>query len=306
MHMFQFERLPGNLKGAVMLMFAAAGFVVMAALIKLAGENLHVVQILLVRQVGMLLLLAPSLLSDFPQAFRTKELPLQFARIVFALIAMLCGFTAIIHMPLADATAIGFAKSFFVTIFAVIFLSELVGVHRWGAVIVGFLGVLVMLRPGSETFTIYSIYALIGAAAAGLVMVIIRKLTRVDSPRTILLYQAFGVAVIMILPAIWYWQAATLREWVIMGLIGIVSYLAQRANIMAYKWGEASLMACLEYMRLIYATLLGFWIFGQLPDLWTWLGALVIAAASLYTVLREVRLKRAVNTDAKSRSLINH
>ena len=92
-----------------------------------------------------MIMLGPVLVRSFPDAFHTDRLPLQFARIVLALIAMTCGFTAVIHMPLAEATAIAFAKSFFVTIFAVFILKEVVGLYRWGAVVVGFIGVMVML-----------------------------------------------------------------------------------------------------------------------------------------------------------------
>jgi len=302
----QFNRMSGNLKGACVLMFAAANFAIMAALIKLAGTNLHVTQILFLRQIGMLILIFPSLVGNFPSAFRTRRLSLQLARLCIALVAMLFGFTAIIHMPLADATAIGFAKSFFVTIFAVWLLQEKVGVHRWSAVVVGFLGVMIMLRPGTEVFSVYSVYALIGAAAAGVVMVIIRLLSRVDDAVTILVYQALGVAIFMLIPAIVYWQTPTAREWWLLGGIGIVSFLAQKANIYAYKWGEASLMASLDYVRLLYATSLGLWLFGHVPDRYTWIGALVITLASIYTVQREVRLRRSLTSAPDSRPFANH
>lgn len=302
----KFFALPDNLKGASILMFAAFNFALMSALIKLVGSHLHVTQILFLRQMGMLILIFPAVMGNFPDALKTRNLPLQLMRLCAALVAMLCGFSAMIHMPLADATAIGFAKSFFVTIFAVLLLKEQVGMHRWSAVVVGFIGVMIMLRPGSESFSIYSIYALVGAAAAGVVMVIIRLLSRVDEPGTILVYQALGVAIIMGLPAWYYWQAPTPGEWWLIAGIGIVSYLGQKANIYAYKWGEASLMASLDYVRLLYATVFGLWLFGHVPDRFTVLGAVVIACASLYTVHREVKRRRLLTSAADSRPFVNH
>ncbi len=109
-----------------------------------------------------------------------------------ALVAMLCGFTAVIHMPLADATAIFFAKSFFVTIFAVFILAETVGVYRWGAVLIGFVGVLIMLQPGTDNFSIYGLYSLVGAAGAAGVMILLRLLSQSDSADTIMTYGALG------------------------------------------------------------------------------------------------------------------
>ena len=285
--MTRFDRLPDNLKGAATLMLAAFGFVVMISLIKLAGERLTVVQILFVRQSVMLLFLAPGIARDLPHALSTGRPGLQLVRISLALVAMLCGFTAVINMPLADATALGFAKSFFVTIFAVAILGETVGVHRWSAVALGFLGVLVMVRPGSEGASLHGLLALAGAAAAGGVMVVIRLLSRTESTHSILLYQALGVGLVMSVPAYLWWQAPTAQEWLLLAAIGVVSFFAQKANVMAYTWGEASMLASLDYVRLLYATVLGWWLFDTLPGVTTWIGAGIIVLASVYTVWRE-------------------
>ena len=285
--MTRFGLWPDNLKGAAVLMVAALGFAAMISLIKLAGERLPVVEILFVRQLGMVAILAPALARDFPGALRTARPGLQCLRVALALVAMLCGFTAVVHMPLADATALGFAKSFFVTIFAVIALGETVGRHRWSAVALGFAGVLIMMRPGSDGFTVYAVLAVVGAAAAGAVMVVIRLLTRTESGTTILAWQAIGVGVVMAAPALWVWVAPTPREWGLLAAIGVVSYFAQKLNILAYRWGEASLLASLDYVRLLYATALGWWLFGTLPDAITWVGAGIVTLAAVYTVYRE-------------------
>ena len=284
-------------------MIAAFGFALMAALIKLAGSRLPVTQILFVRQIGMVIMLLPVLVTHFPDVVRTQRIDLQLTRVLFALIAMLCGFTAIIHMPLAEATALGFAKSFFVTIFAVIVLKETVGVYRWSAVAIGFIGVLIMLRPGTESFSVYGLMAVIGAASAGFVMVIIRLLSRSDSPNTILMFQAVGVAIVMIVPAILNWVPPTPREWAILAAIGFVSFFAQKANIYAFKFGEASMLASLDYVRLIYATLFGWLLFSQLPGVATWVGAGIIVLASIYTVHRESRRKKLMASDPVARGM---
>jgi len=301
----RFNALPGNLKGAATIMLAAAGFALMTALIKLAGERLHVTQILLVRQLIMMLIVMPRVINHFPGCLKTERLGLQLVRVVFALIAMLCGFTAVIHMPLADAVAIGFAKSFFVTIFAIFILHEVVGVRRWAAVAIGFAGVLVMMQPGSGGFDPTSILALIGAAAAGFVMVIIRKLSETDQPVTILSYQAFLVAVCVAFPAFYYWQPPTQMEWLLLLGVGVVSYGAQMLNIYAYKWGEASVLASLDYIRLLYATVLGYLIFATVPSFYTWLGSAVIIGASLYTVQRERKKKQSLARSPDGRGFTN-
>ncbi len=293
----KFARLPDNMKGALILFVAAALFSVMIALIKLVGERIHVTQILLVRQIIMVLIVAPTILRHFPQSLKTNKIGLHMLRNLGALVAMLCGFHAVINMPLADATAIGFAKSFFVTVFAIFILHEKVGLRRWAAVGLGFVGVMVMVRPGSATFDPIALYALAGSAAAGMVMVIIRLLSRSDQPVTILTYQAIFIGIVMIIPAYWYWIPPTSYEWGLLVAIGLTSYGGQMLNIHAYKWGEASVLASLDYVRLLYATLFGYLLFSTLPGTYTWIGAIIIVGASIYTVQRE-----RVNKQTLSRS----
>ena len=303
--MERFNKQSDNVKGALILMLAAFGFSLMVALIKVAGERLPVTQILFIRQLGMTIMLAPILIKAFPESLNSAQPRLQFIRIFFALIAMVCGFTAVINMPMADATAIAFAKSFFVTIFAVLFLKETVGLYRWSAVAVGFLGVLVMLRPGAEGYSVYGLMALGAAASAGLVMVIIRLLTRTDQPSTILAYQAIGVGIIMAVPAYIHWIPPTATEWALLAAIGFVSYFAQKANIYAFSYGEASLLASLDYVRLIYATLFGWILFSELPSVSTGVGATIIVLASIYTVHRESRRKQELASGPNGRGFTN-
>jgi len=212
----RFHFLSDNLKGATVLLIAAFGFSVMLALIKLTGERLPISQILLVRQLVMTAIVFPLIRRDFPASMRTTRPFLHLIRVVLALLAMVFGFTAIVNIPLADATALGFARSFFVTIFAVVLLKETVGKHRWSAVVVGFLGVLLMLQPGTDAFSIYGLCAVVGAAAAGCVMVILRIMSRTEPSNTILAYQAIGVGLIMTIPAAIQWVRPTFTEWLLL------------------------------------------------------------------------------------------
>jgi drug/metabolite transporter (DMT)-like permease len=294
-----FHRLSDNLKGISFLMLASLVFSIMALLIKLLGQNLHITQILLVRQIGMIIMVAPAILRDFPRSLRSERPGLQMIRLLCALVAMLCGFTALIHMPLADATAIFFAKSFFVTILAVFFLSEAVGVYRWSAVLVGFVGVMIMLQPGTDNFSIYGLASLAGAAGAAAVMITLSLLSRSDSTDTILIYGSVGVGLVMILPGIYFWQQPTLVEWLLLALVGVVSYFGQKLNILAYKYGEASLLASLDYVRLLWATLFGYLIFDQFPDGSVWLGVSIVIAAAIFMIYRETQRKRVYTAVVK-------
>ena len=292
-----FHRLPDNLKGALFLMVASILFSLMALLIKVLGQHLHITEILLIRQLGMVAMVLPAIMRHFPGSLRSNSPGLQLLRMGFAVIAMLGGFSAVIHLPLADATALFFAKSFFMTIFAVWFLNEVVGVYRWSAVATGFVGVMIMLQPGTTEFSIYSIASLVGAAGAAAVMIILRILSQKDSADTIMTWSALGIGIVMAIPGIYYWQPPTMLEWGLLVALAVVSYFGQRCNIFAFKHGEASLLASLDYVRLLWATLLGYLVFGHFPGVPTWVGASIVISAAIFVIYRETQRKRERFTD---------
>ncbi len=264
-------------------------FSAVAALIKMIGTRLPVSEILLVRQVVMLMATLPMIFRHFPDALITKKPWHHAARICCALVAMFAGFTAVVHLPLADVTALGFAKSFFITIFAIVFLKEIVGIRRWSAIIIGFAGVLIMLDPGAGEFNIYGVLAIVGAAAAGLVMILIRYLSRFDPPMTILTYQTIFVGLLAAPVALYQWVWPTPREALILLAIGLVSLLGQMCNIRAFGAGEATAIATIDYTRLLWAAIIGFFVFSETPSATTLTGAAIIISASVYTVWREAK-----------------
>ncbi len=285
----RFSALSGNLRGAIWILTAAMFFSIVVALIKSIGARLPVLEILLVRQAVILLAALPVIVRHFPQALITRKPWHHAARVCCAVIAMFASFTAVVHLPLADATALGFAKGFFITIFAIVFLNEIVGIRRWSAIIIGFAGVLIMLKPDAGGVNIYGLLAVIGAAAAGLVMILIRYLSRFDKPITILAYQTVFVGLLVAPFALYQWVWPTPREALILLIIGLVSMLGQMCNIRAFAAGEATAIAALDYTRLLWAAIIGFAVFAETPSLTTLVGASIIIAASLYTVWREAK-----------------
>lgn len=260
----------------------------MVVLIKITGQSLHVTEILFFRQLTMLLLAAPVILRYFPASLISALPWLQTLRISVAFLAMLLGFSAIIHLPLAEATTLNFAKTFFVGILAIIFLGEVVGVRRWAAICMGFVGVVIIAWPQEGTaLNIYTLMAVGSAAAVAVVMTLMRTIAQVDKPVTILSYQAIGVGILMIPPTIWFWKTPTLTDLMLVGAIGVVSSIGQLCNIQAFKAGEASAIAPLDYVRLIYALILGFVVFDEWPEPRVFAGAAIIVGAAVYTLHRE-------------------
>ena len=260
----------------------------MVVLIKFAGRSLHVTEILFFRQLTMLLLAAPVILRYFPASLISAFPGLQVFRISVAFLAMLLGFSSIIHLPLAEATTLNFAKTFFVGILAIIFLGEVVGIRRWAAICMGFVGVVIIAWPQEgAALNIYTVMAIASAAAVAVVMTLMRTIAQVDKPVTILSYQAIGVGILMIPPTIWFWKTPTLTDLMLVGAIGVVSSIGQLCNIQAFKAGEASAIAPLDYVRLIYALILGFVVFDEWPEPRVFAGAAIIVGAAVYTLHRE-------------------
>lgn len=285
--------LQGNLVGCLWMLLASLLFTIMISLIKELGQNLHPTQIIFIRQMIMMIVAAPLLIRTLPGSLRTDYPGLHTLRIVLASAAMITGFTAVIHLPIAEATAIGFSRSFFITLLAIFFLGEIVGRHRWAATIVGFIGVIVILRPtGEGALTFYGLLSVFAAGCAAAVVVTVRKLSQHESATTILVYQATFVGLIMLGPAIWFWKTPNWTEAALLLATGLVSWGGQMCNIKAQQNGEANLLASLDFMRLLYAGVIGWFFFYETPDFFTLAGSVIIVGAALYTIRREARLHR--------------
>jgi drug/metabolite transporter (DMT)-like permease len=286
--------MPGNFQGGILYLVAAIILIVMLTLIKLVGQRLHVTEILFFRQLTMVAISLPAIIGGFPGSLRSKRVDLQLARVGLAFGAMLLGFTAVIHLPLAEATTLGFTKTFFMTILGIFMLGEVVRARRWTALAVGFGGALIILWPSGEGgLNIYGLASIASACMVALVMVLIRKLSQVDKPLTILSFQAIGVGLLMFVPMLWFWQTPTLREAGLLALIGGFAVAGQYINILALKAAETSSLAPLDFVRLVFAGALGWMIFSEWPEDRVFIGAAVIVGAALYTLHRERRVKAA-------------
>ena len=290
------DRVPGNLKGCAWLVLASLLFTIMTAAIKDVGQRIPVWEILFIRQACVILILSPRLIKSFPVAFRTDRLSLHACRIFCSLCAMATGFTAVIHMPLAQSTAISFARTLFITVLAVLILKEVVDLKRWGATVVGFIGVLIVLQPTFDGIDFYAFLALSSAIFVAFVMILTRFMTKTESPVTIMTYQSFGLAIVFGIPAFHYWETPTSGELIAMVLTGALMSMAQYSNIQAYKHGEASAVQPMEFTRLIFAGLIGVLFFLETPSTLTIVGSMVIFAGAAYSV-REMGRDKGVSAD---------
>jgi drug/metabolite transporter (DMT)-like permease len=272
-------------------------FALMAVCIRLASAQLHAFEIAFFRNFFGLVFVLPLLFRHGPAILRTDRLRFYLFRCAIGIVSMLAGFWAIVHLPLAQAIAISYSTPLFVTIGAVVFLGEIVGPRRWTAVVVGFLGVLVIMRPGAETFTSGSLVALLAALASANAAISIKFLSRTEHPDAIVLWTTMLWVPMSLVPALMYWQMPVGITWLWIVLSGFLGTTAHLLWTRALKLGDASMLTPISFLQILVVAGFGWWLFGERLDRWTVLGAAIIFGSNVYIARREARLARQAVTD---------
>lgn len=273
-------------------------FGVMAIAIRLASQTLNTMEIAFFRNLFGLMAVLPLVMRMDPASLRTTQLSRYFVRCVIGIFSMLAGFWAIGHLPLAQAISLSYSSPVFVTILAAIMLGEHVRARRWAAVAMGFIGVLVIVRPGSHAFTMGTLVALAAAVLSGVVAIQIKQLSRADAANTIVLYTYLFWVPISLVPAlfVWEWPHGIVWLWVIgAGLFGTGGQVLWTH---ALKLGEVSALTPISFIQLPLVALAGWLLFGETVDTWTWVGAGIILASNAYIAHREAVLLRRHATNA--------
>jgi drug/metabolite transporter (DMT)-like permease len=286
------------LRAATLMLTSTVFFGLMAVTIRLASATVSTFEIAFFRNLFGLLALLPLLRYSAPGVFRTRQLPRYFVRSAIGIGSMLCGFWAIGHLPMAQAISLSYSTPLFVTIAAVIWLGEVVRRRRWTAVILGFIGVLVIVRPGTEGFSAGSLVAIAAAVLSSIVAIQIKQLSRVDPPDTIVFYTyAFWVPLSLV-PALFAWQWPQGIDWLWLVAIGVFGTGGQLFWTRALKLGEVSALTPISFMQLPLVTALAWLLFDEGVSHWTVAGALIIFGANGYIAHREAQLSRRAETTA--------
>jgi drug/metabolite transporter (DMT)-like permease len=283
--------LPPIIQAMVWMIMGGIAGGIMNVVIREAAEELHPLEIVFFRNLFSLVFMVPFIARLGLGSLRTGKIGFFTLRAGVAFVSMVTWFIGITLVPLATATALNFTAPLFATVLAALLLGEQVRARRWSAIAIGLLGVLVILRPFGP-FDPNMLMLLASAATAAMGSITVKFLSRSESPVTIVTYMVIYLAPISLVPALFVWQWPTwhtLAYLVFLGLLGVASHLSvARALAVA----DASAIAPFEFMRLPYAALLGYLFFGERPDMWTWFGAAIIVASSLYVAHRESRLSR--------------
>lgn len=282
-------------QAALLMLGSTSAFALMAIAIRYASATVPTTEVAFFRNFFGLLALLPILLRSGAGLPRTRNLGRYVVRTVVGLGSMLCAFWAIGHLPLSQAISLSYAAPLFATIAAVIWLGEIVRIRRWMAVSAGFLGVLVILRPG-VAFTAAMLVPVIGALLAALVAIQMKQLSKLDAPDTIVFYTYLLWVPLSLVPALfqWVWPGPTVWLWLI--ATGVLGTLGQWLWTRALRLGEVSALQPISFVQLPIVVLFGWLLFGEVIDMWTAIGAGIVFGANGYIAHREAVLSRRAAT----------
>ncbi|MFC7049326.1 DMT family transporter [Emcibacter nanhaiensis] len=289
-------RPTNNLHG---ILFMIAGGLCMSfnsIFIRNAGLNLGLFEVVMLRSL-VIVFIAITLSRHFSfDNFKVKQPKLIAARSVLMCIIVLANFSAIMYLPLVTVTSIQFTRPLFLVVLAAIFLGEAVRLPRTLATIVGFIGVVIILRPGSDIHWAMT-FLLVGTLASSFNSIVTKKLTRFDKPSLMMVYSNLTVTAMCTPMALYNWVTPGWLDifWVLG--IGILSTGTQYFIIRAYDKGEATVVAPFDYIKIIFIALIGYFVFAELPDTYTWIGAFIIVGATMFIAWREARLKKKTQAE---------
>lgn len=278
---------PAVLRGILMMCVSSVFFSVMHVLVRYASAELPPFQIAFFRNLFGFLIFVPLLASGGFGFLRTRRLGLHAVRGLLNVIAMLMFFTALALTEVARVTALSFTAPLFMALMSVVFLGERFRMRRWIALALGFTGMLIILRPGLITVDLGSLLVVVSASIWAVTMVVIKILSRTESSFAITAYMNIFLSIFSLIPAIWVWVTPSPEMWAWLVAIGVTGTLAQLTLSQALKETEPTAVMPFDFLKLIWATLMGLWVFGELPDFWTYVGAAVVFASGFFIVWRE-------------------
>ena len=242
--------------------------------------------------IPILFLIPRNRFLDF---YKTTRPILHFKRCLSGLIALVAIFIALRNLPLATVVSITFAAPIFTTIFSIFLLKEKVGLYRWLAVLVGFVGIIVITEPGFSSLNFYYIYPIIFCLGLSYVAIAIRKLSTTEPVWLISFFFSFSIAILGLLSLFQGWVMPNFLDLFLLSMVGILGGLANLWLSQSYKYSEVSLVTPLKYLALVFAIIFGYFIWSEVPTLKTLMGALLVILSSFIIFRREITLKKRLS-----------
>ncbi len=264
----------------------------MGAGVKFLSNDLHPIIICFYRCLMGLIIITPFVAINNFQALKTDNMRLQIFRALINIISMICWFSAIGMMHFEKATALGFTTPLFTTVLAVILLGEVIRFHRTTALFLGFIGILIIVRPGYLPFEFGTLLMLIASFSFSFVLIFVKKLSATDSSLTIIFYHLLYMTPAFFILSLFYWENISLNQLIVFSLMGASGLLSHWCLAQAFKLSDTTFVMPLQFTKLIWASLIGLLFFAEQPDIWTWVGGLIIFISVVYITYREAFKKR--------------
>lgn len=284
-----FLGMPPIIQAAILMIVGASFVATQNAMIRVTSAEIHTFEIVFFRNLFGLAAMLPFLVRTGPSMMRVSHPGGLLLMSVCHLASMVCYFLAIAYLPLADVIALSFSKPLFVTLGAAVILAEVVKARRWSAVLLGFLGVLIVLRPGADVISPYAMVVLTGTVVGAATGLMIKRLTGQESVSAIVWYQALFASMLSLPLCLLHWRMPDMTEWSLLIAIGVLGTLSWLTATRALSLIDASAAAPFEFLRLPFAALIAYFLFAEVPKLTTWLGGAVIFAAAIYIARREAK-----------------
>lgn len=288
-----FHRAPAPIRGMTFMLIAGLATAAMNALVRAQSSELHPFEIAFFRNFFGLLWFLPAFIQHGLGPLKTRRAGLHLLRGALTAAVTLAFFMALQISPLAKVMALQFSAPLFGTLLAIILLRELVRAQRVAALVFGFSGTLVIVRPGLEAVDLGTVLVLFSAATWGVGLVVTKVLARTDSPTTMTIHLALCVTPVALVAAVPVWETPSLEQVAWLALIGGLGTLAQMSLAQAFREAEATAVLPFDFAKLIWAAVIGYFAFAEVPDLWTWVGGIMIFSAATTIAYRESRLKGA-------------
>lgn len=293
-----FDRSSGVAQGMMLMLFSTVCFVGMQSMIRHVGETLPPFEVAFFRNVFGLVALSPIFVRQGLRPLKTKKLHLHALRGVIQSCGMLAFFTGVTLIPLAQTTALSFSAPLFATLLAILVLGERVRIRRITALALGFVGMLLVVRPGIAEINLGTVLIIVSSVTWGTAIAIIKSMTSTESSATLTVYMALFLTPITGVFAFFVWETPSWEQLAWLFAIGCLGTIGHLAFAQSFRNADSSAVLPLDFTRLIWASIIGFLVWQEIPDAWAWIGGTVIFGSATYIAYRESRLAKAAKAKA--------
>lgn len=295
-----FARAPGVMRGMTFMTLATMGPAVNAPIVRVVSRDMHPFEIAFITSVFALLMFTPLFVRRGLAPLKTARPGLQAVRAVLYVVDVLMIYLAYSLSPLAKVVALDFSAPLFATLMAMLFLGETMRMRRISALAVGFAGTLVILRPGLIEADLGALCAMIAAMGWGFSIIVVKIASRSDSSATTAIYTLLFACPMTLIAALPFWTPPTWEQIGWLAVVGVVGGLNHLLVNQAFKEADLSAVLPLNFLKMVWVSLSAFAVFGEVPDLWTWVGAVMIFGAATYISVRESKLRQRAAAPAAS------